>query len=103
LADEQMKAMNPCIPRVPTLAASQFAHVQGLGRMALPRVAAPTMVIYSLGDRTVRPDGALEAARLVGRQPVRVLKLERSCHVVTLDVDRERVASEIRQFFDALA
>lgn len=102
LIDQEMLAQNPCIPRIPTVSAAQFAHVQGLGRIALPRVTAPSMVIYSLGDATVRPEGARQAAKLIGRQPVRVLELERSCHVVTLDVDRERVAQEIQQFFDSL-
>jgi len=102
LHDPLMRRRIPNIGRVPASAAAQFAVLRRWAHEALPRVAAPAMVIYSEKDRTVPTSAALECARRIGSRPVRMVRLERSAHVLTLDVERDRVASEIERFIRAL-
>jgi carboxylesterase len=102
LRDPKMRARLPRLERIPVAAAVQFERVQAFARLALPRVTAPAMVLYSEADRTVAPAAAKELARLIGTRPVRLVRLEESSHVLTLDLERERVGQEIERFFRTL-
>lgn len=102
LTDPLMRRRIPCIGRTPSLAAAEFRKVQGWARQALPRVSAPAMIIYSEKDHTVAPSAALECAERIGSRPVRMVRLERSAHILTLDVERDRVVAEIERFIRAL-
>jgi carboxylesterase len=101
LADLEMRDQNPCLDRIPIRAAGELARVQTLARLALPRVRAPSLVIYSESDRIVPASAAREAAEKLGSPP-RVVRLLRSSHVVTLDLEREAVADHVAGFFRAL-
>ncbi|MBI5546159.1 MAG: alpha/beta fold hydrolase [Deltaproteobacteria bacterium] len=103
LQDPLMRRRLPSIGRIPAAAVEQFSRVRTWARLALPKVQAPTVVVYSENDRTVPSAAAFECARLVGSRPVRMVRLERSSHVLTLDVERTRVAEEIERFIRALA
>ncbi len=103
LHDPLMRRRLPNIGRIPAAAAEEFAKVRRWAREALPRVQAPAAVVYSEKDRTVPPRAAVECARLMGSKPVRMVRLERSSHVLTLDVERARVAEEIERFIRDLA
>ncbi|MGC4120316.1 MAG: alpha/beta fold hydrolase [Myxococcales bacterium] len=103
LQDPLMRRRLPNIGRIPAAAAEEFAKVRQWARVALPKVQAPTLVVYSEKDRTVPPQAAVACAGLVGSRPVRMVRLERSSHVLTLDVERARVAEEIERFIRDLA
>lgn len=103
LHDPLMRRRLPNIGRIPAAAAEEFALVRQWASLALPKVQAPTIVVYSEKDRTVPPQAALACAALVGSRPVRMVRLERSSHVLTLDVERARVAEEIERFIRDLA
>jgi len=76
---------------------SLVRHVDGL----LPRVDRPALIVQSRADRTVRPDSAPYIHRRLGSADKRLVWLERSGHVATLDVEHERVFREIGAFFAA--
>ena len=99
---EKMRARVPRIEKIPVAAAAGFERVQALARLALPKVVAPAMVVYSEADQTVPASAAREVAKLIGTRPVRLVRLERSSHVLTLDLERERVAQEVERFLRAL-
>ena len=102
LLDEKMRARVPRIEKIPVAAAAGFERVQALARLALPKVVAPAMVVYSEADQTVPASADREVAKLIGTRPVRLVRLERSSHVLTLDIERERVAQEVERFLRAL-
>ncbi len=102
LRDPDMQAQFVGVDRVPAAAAVQFERVRALGRLALPRVAAPALIVGSSQDRTVAPSSVAECARLIGSRPARVVSLTQSSHLLTLDVERARVAEEIDRFFRGL-
>jgi carboxylesterase len=102
LRDPEMRAQFVGVDRVPSAAAVQFERVRMLGRLALPRVAAPALIIGSSQDRTVAPSSVGDCAKLIGSRPARVVSLTQSSHVLTLDVERAKVAEEIDRFFRGL-
>jgi len=101
--DLRMLARTPRMERTPAEAAEQFGLVRAWARLALPHVVAPALVVYSQQDRTVPLSAALACAKLIGSRPVRMVRLERSSHVLTLDVERVRVAGEIERFIREVA
>lgn len=63
----------------------------------LPRVTAPTLLVYSRNDRVVPPRTAARiAARLGG--PTQLLELRRGGHTVVMDYDRERAFRAARDW-----
>ena len=96
--DPRMRARLPNIGSIPAAAAGQFGLIRAWARLALKRVTAPSLIVYSEADRTVPVSAVRACARLIGSRPVRMVRLARSSHVVTLDVERAQVAEEIERF-----
>lgn len=68
-------------------------------RAALPRVASPTLVLQSRDDNRIAPDAALDAFGRLGA-PAKDLRWVGGAHVLTVDVDRERVADEVAAWLE---
>ena len=60
----------------------------------------PTLIIQSPLDRVVCPSGAHYLMENLGSPIKELLWLEKSNHVVTLDVEREQVLERISQFLE---
>lgn len=67
----------------------------------LPLVDRPTLVVQSRRDQTVRPDSAPYIYRRLGCRDKKLVWLERSGHVATVDVEHEQVYRDIGAFFAA--
>lgn len=72
-------------------------------RRRLREVTAPLLVLYSPQDHTVAPASSRALPRLVGSEVVRMVPLERSYHVATLDWDAEVVERETVAFATRLS
>ncbi|MBI3267517.1 MAG: alpha/beta fold hydrolase [Planctomycetes bacterium] len=64
-------------------------------RSELPQVRSPLLIVHSRGDQTCSPDGAQEAHDRAGATEKKLVLLDRSNHVITLDHDRARVEEEV--------
>jgi carboxylesterase len=65
----------------------------------LPRVRAPLLVIHARHDHTAP---VASAARIAERaHALRTRILDRSFHLITVDVERDIVAAEVSTFFAA--
>jgi carboxylesterase len=64
-------------------------------KSVLNRVSAPALVVQSLTDETVRPASATYLYEHLGSPFKRLVWLERSAHVATLDIERDRLAQEV--------
>lgn len=73
----------------------------GLLGLDLSRVTVPVLVITSANDDVVDPASSDAVAGALGG-PVHRLRLERSGHVATLDVERDRVAEAVLAFIATL-
>jgi len=97
IADARARAERESYERIPLRALHQFVALQDQARAQLSRVRQPVLVIHSRQDHTcpLANLGVLE--RGLGR-PVERLVLDDSYHVVSVDVDKERVADAVIVF-----
>ena len=82
-------------PDTPVGAVADLYVLMRAARRALPQVAAPTLVIQSHADQTVRPASGKIIYDGVGAAVRRMVWLQDSSHVATLDVERHEVAAEM--------
>jgi carboxylesterase len=73
---------------------SLIKHVDKL----LPVVTAPTLIIQSRNEHTVRPDSAQYIYKRLASRDKRLVWLEKSGHIVTLDVEHQQVFENIYNF-----
>jgi carboxylesterase len=83
-----------------TTALRQFMNYLRVTDEALPRVAAPALLIHSKGDKFIPPHNLTHIYERLGSKDKEMLWLEQSGHIVTEDLERhivfERAAAFIR-------
>jgi len=85
-------------PVVPVPAIRQLYALMAVTRELLPRVVCPTLVFQSRDDHVVLPANAPYILEHVGAADKRLILLDNSYHVATLDNDKERIAAETLRF-----
>jgi carboxylesterase len=85
-------------PVVPVPAIRHLYALMGATRELLPRLVCPTLVFQSKDDHVVNPENGPYISQHVGAEEKRLIWLEESYHVATLDHDKELIASETLQF-----
>ena len=100
VADLAMKARNPSYPVIPLRALVELDRARAAARAALPSVRAPLLAIHATHDH-VAPYGSMaELAARVGSREVETVTLPRSFHLVSIDLERERVAAAVGGFLE---
>ncbi|MGH2752047.1 MAG: alpha/beta hydrolase [Actinomycetota bacterium] len=84
--------------RFPTTAGHHMLQFIKLARSALPHVTCPLLVMHSHNDHTVHPDNALEIHRGASSRDKQIVWVDNSYHVITLDVDKQRVYESTYEF-----
>jgi carboxylesterase len=98
LADARMRRLNPS-RAMPVAALGSLVECMDEVGAHLEEIDRPALVAHGRNDHTVPYACADEiAARLRG--PVERLTLERSFHVITLDVERAELAARVGDFFE---
>ena len=98
ISDPEMRDANPSLRAFPISAVTSLFALMDEVRADLPSVRAPTLVIHGRHDHTVPMDDSLELTGSLGSEVIERLWLERSFHIVTLDVERSTVSSAIVSF-----
>lgn len=88
-------------PVVPVPAVKQIYALIAVTRELLPRIQAPTLVMTSRDDHVVPPVNGPYILEHIGAVDKRLLWLENSYHVATLDNDKELIAAEALRFIQA--
>jgi carboxylesterase len=101
VADPEARAANPCMESVPFRAVGELLALQAHVEALLPRVRCPALVVAGAQDGTVTVAGARRMAGRLGGG-ARFVVLPRSRHLVAIDVERERVATDVQVFFDSI-
>lgn len=83
---------------VPVPAIRQLYALMSVTRELLPRVTCPILVIQSRDDHVVVPENGPFIIENAGSEDKRLLWLENSYHVATLDQDQELIAREALKF-----
>ena len=96
IADPQMREI--AYDRVPTKAAYSMLQFTRRARRALPSVTCPTLIIHSRQDHTAHPDNAKVIYDELGTNQKELVSLERSYHVITVDLERDEVYEKALSF-----
>jgi carboxylesterase len=98
VSDPEMRRRNPCMDAVPASAVRELARLEAHVDRLLPSVSAPALVVQGREDHTVTVAGARRLAERIGSGPAPFVLLERSWHLVGIDVERDRCAEAAAEF-----
>lgn len=70
---------------------------------ALPSLSVPLLVVHGALDRSAPPEGARRILALAGSASKELVELPRSHHLLTLDVENDRVCAAVVDFFTRIA
>ncbi|HWP65718.1 MAG TPA: alpha/beta fold hydrolase [Candidatus Limnocylindria bacterium] len=93
ISDPDARAASPAYDAVPWRAVRELLALVARARAALPRVTQPVLALHGRRDRSVPPSVLEELRRRCASPCIETHLLERSWHVITMDVERERVAA----------
>lgn len=99
ISDPEMRDANPSLRAFPISAVTSLFDLMNHVRPDLPNVRIPTLVIHGRHDHTVPMDDSLELTGSLGSDVIERLWLDRSFHIVTLDVERSIVSNAVAGFF----
>jgi carboxylesterase len=99
ISDPEMRYKNPGLRAFPLAALKALVDLMDVTRADLPAVRTPTLVVHGRQDHTVPMEDSLELTGSLGSDVIERLWLDRSFHVVTLDVERGAVADAATRFF----
>ncbi len=96
IADKAVKATYPSYQAIPMAGLRSLCDFMQVVDEALPRVTAPTLVLHAPQDHTAP---VASAQRIAARMKVEKLRLlDRSFHLISVDVERDLVAEEVGTF-----
>jgi len=101
IADPRARAESPNYRRVPLRALTELVRLQRRVRRRLPLVRQPVLVIHGRQDHTCPMANVEMLERGLGG-PVQVRVLPESFHIISVDVERERVAALVGDFIASM-
>ena len=96
IADPEGKEL--AYDRLPTSAAHEMLKFIRRAKVGLPSISCPLLVMHGRNDHTVSPANAPYIYDTVASKDKELVWLERSFHVVTLDLDRDEVFDRTYRF-----
>ena len=103
IADLAVRATHPGYRQVPLRALLNLMHLQRFAWDAAPALTQPALVIHAANDHTCPIDAARALFERLGSRDKRMVVLDKSFHVVTVDHDRKQVVDEIAAFLERVA
>ena len=100
IADPAGRYENPTMPAMPVRALRSLLDLQKVVRAELAQVQQPMFLAHARHDHTAPYACAAGILERIGSRDVRALALERSYHVITLDVERADVARGVGDFLE---
>jgi len=100
--DLEMRRRNPGLQAVPLSAVGELVDLARHVDRLLPGIAAPALVVAGGHDHTVTLGGVRRVARRIGSGPAELLVLERSFHLVGIDIERDLCAEAVARFFESI-
>ena len=97
------RGRHPSYDVMPLASVRELMHLQRLVRRRLPSVRAPILIAHGAHDRTARLSDARVIHASVGSIERRLLVLEASGHVATVDYDGPLLASSAADFLNRFA
>jgi carboxylesterase len=98
IADAEVRRTSRAYDAVPLDALLSLLALRREARRALPRVTQPVLLLQGRLDRTVPASVAALVRRHLASRQLEVAMLDRSAHVLTEDVERDRVGALVVDF-----
>ncbi|HEY2903531.1 MAG TPA: alpha/beta fold hydrolase [Polyangia bacterium] len=98
VSDPVVRYENPGLRAFPISAVSSLLDLMDTVRADLPYIKTPTLVVHGRNDHTVPMDDSLELTGSLGSDVIERLWLDRSFHIVTMDVERPLVVETVTKF-----
>ena len=89
-------------PMVPVSIISELLALFKSLKSKLHLIKAPTLIIYSLQDHVVKPESSLKIYNIISSQKKRLIQLDKSFHILTMDVEKEKVFEESGKFINEI-
>jgi len=103
ISDAAVRATHPGYRHVPFRALLNLLLLQRVIRREAPRLVQPALVVHAVQDHTCPVHAARELYAELGSREKRLVVLEHSFHVVTVDCERATVTNAVRTFIDEIA
>jgi carboxylesterase len=100
IRDAEVRAAHPKSAPFPLSVALSFDALRRATRARVGSVAQPLLIVHSRLDRTCALGGAAWLARAVGSPAVEMHVLERSGHVIPVDLEREAATRLVLDFVE---
>ena len=101
ISDAEARRKAVSYQKTPIKAAKQILKLYAHVKMDLPEIYAPVLIIQADKDHVVDAAGARLIYDNISSSNKQFLKLSKSFHVITLDVEKEIVFREVEQFISA--
>lgn len=88
---------------IPVACIKELIKLVALTRAVLPRIHCPALVMQGREDHVVPPSNAMEIVNAIQADDIRLLWLNNSYHVATLDNDKALILARMGAFFTELA
>jgi carboxylesterase len=103
ISDPAMRQLNPGLRAFPIAALENLLDLMDSVREDLPAIRTPTLVVHGRHDHTVPMDDSFELTGSLASDVIERLWLERSYHIVTLDVERAALIDTVMKFLGRYA
>jgi carboxylesterase len=100
VVDGEMAARNPSHVAMPLAGVHSLIELGELVRRELPEVTVPTLVMHGARDRTVPLEDSLELAGTIGSTEIERVWLQRSGHLIGIDLEHRTVVEAVVRFFN---
>ena len=99
LHDAAARQIHPVTPLIPVSAALSLCELSAMVRPRLSRLVQPALIIHGREDHTCPFSKNVEFLNAnLGSAQKRLVALEQSYHVISVDTEKERVATEVLGF-----
>ena len=102
IADAAVRATHPGYRQIPLRALLNLLALQRAAWLSAAAIAQPTLVIHARQDHTCPVDATRAYYEALTTPHKRMVLLDKSFHVVTVDRERVRVVEETTRFIDTL-
>jgi carboxylesterase len=98
ISDPDLRYENPGLRAFPIAALKALLDLMDTVRADLPAIQAPALVVHGRQDHTVPMEDSLELTGCLGSSVIERLWLDKSFHIVTLDIERDLVIDRATRF-----
>ncbi len=98
ISDDEMRYENPGLRAFPIAALTQLLDLMDTVRTDLPSIRTPAMVVHGRQDHTVPMEDSLELTGCLGSDVIERLWLDKTFHMVCLDVERAAAIDGVTRF-----